>query len=230
MLSLSMNIFLLGWDIKMPKLYGLATAIGCATLLLLGEAQASTGQCTLKVDGKTYLNGTCNIEVESGGSFTVGVGDDAATASKWFAYVELDAEHPGTAVGQWNGKLPESRAHDDLGTLTRRGACWVNSRATECAVARQMADGGVLIDKQGGATLELVGVERPSSDTLLDTIKITLPDGRQNEDKMLVNCERHVIFDMVVNVEKTIDLEHGPKPGELVRYKPWAFSCPSEIR
>ena len=54
----------------------------------------------------------------------------------YFATVQLNKD-AGTAAGFWNGKEAESHAHDDLGTLTRKGACWSNSRAAVCAAASE---------------------------------------------------------------------------------------------
>lgn len=97
-------------------------------------AFAAAGKCILRVDGKTYLNGACDISLIGGGSFIVSTMPNINPS--YFAYVNLDSTTPGSATGSWNGKEAESHAHDTLGTLTRKGACWSNARATVCAVAR----------------------------------------------------------------------------------------------
>lgn len=194
------------------------------------EGRAAEGRCILQVAGHTYLNGSCNVEIDADGSFSIGTGDDNTKASKWFAYVNVDSTHPGTASGMWNGKLAESHAGDDLGTLTRRGACWVNSGAKVCAYAQEHPAAGAIIDQQGGAKLELLHVEQPSSATLLDTIRITLADGRHMDDQLLINCKGHLVYDVKAKTETKIDTENGPKSGELIRYKTWAFSCRSETK
>jgi hypothetical protein len=84
----------------------------------------------IAVDDRTFLNGTCNIEVRPGGSFTVGVGDKSR--SKYFAYVQVDHAMD-SGQGYWNGLEAESHAHEDLGMLKKKGACWQNARARICA-------------------------------------------------------------------------------------------------
>jgi len=119
-------------------LYQLVRLVPIVTfLVLLGAVNpifAAPGRCTLQVDGRMYLNGICNVENQPDGSFTVGMGE--SSRSKYFASVDID-KATGTARGTWNGKNAESHAADDLGTLTRRGACWVNAHAKVCAGAMQ---------------------------------------------------------------------------------------------
>ena len=99
-------------------------------LLWSGAAHAVTGQCVLVVDGKTYLNGPCPMTLEKGGDFTIG--SDGKTMSKHFAMVSID-KASGTGDGWWNGPEGGGHAHDKLGLLTRKGACWTNERAKVCA-------------------------------------------------------------------------------------------------
>ncbi|PJG54653.1 hypothetical protein CVM73_13395 [Bradyrhizobium forestalis] len=110
-----------------------ATALLSAMIAPL-SASAADGRCLVVVKGRTYLKGMCEIDVQAGGSFTVGVSDQAR--SKHFAYVALDAE-TGKARGFWNGAAAEDRAHEGLGELKRRGACWSNARARICAWKRK---------------------------------------------------------------------------------------------
>jgi hypothetical protein len=108
-----------------------AAAVVC--LVALGWASdgfARSGKCLLKVDGRTYLDAICNIERSEDGSFSIGTGE--RSRSKYFAAVTVEPG-AGRATGVWNGVTAESHAHEDLGTLTRRGACWSNARATVCA-------------------------------------------------------------------------------------------------
>ena len=93
------------------------------------------GKCLLQVDGRIYLNGPCKIDMQGGGDFMISAAQNVTAgyfASVHFASVHLD-KVTGTAIGFWNGRQAESHAHDDLGTLRRKGACWSNSRATVCA-------------------------------------------------------------------------------------------------
>jgi hypothetical protein len=104
--------------------------LAATTALLLpcaSVAQAFMGNCLLEVDHQVYLDGPCNIEMEGEGSFTIGVGE--AEGSKYFAYVNLDSDASGVAVGYWNGAQAESHAHEELGNLFRHGGCWINDRA-----------------------------------------------------------------------------------------------------
>jgi hypothetical protein len=94
---------------------------------------ADEGRCLIVVKGHTYLKGNCNVSVESGGSFKVGVGEKSR--SEYFAYIELGAE-PRKARGYWNGVDGDDHAHEELGSLNRRGACWSNSNAKVCAWLR----------------------------------------------------------------------------------------------
>jgi hypothetical protein len=89
-------------------------------------------QCTLVVKGKTYIDGRCNVEDMGEGSFAVGVlRDDQPVPRKgfYFAYVDVDGD---TAEAKWNEDRTEMHANAPLGTLTRKGACWVNDIAKIC--------------------------------------------------------------------------------------------------
>lgn len=67
-------------------------------------------------------------------------------APMYFASVQVH-KLSGTAVGFWNGKEAESHAHDGLGTLTRKVACWTNTRAAVCAYATATEEKGDALDK-----------------------------------------------------------------------------------
>ncbi len=95
---------------------------------------AKTGKCLLQVGGHTYLKGRCDINMEGGGDFMISTPEGVNPT--YFAYVNLDKSAPGTATAAWNGKDAESHAGDDLGTVTRNGACWSNAQASICATAK----------------------------------------------------------------------------------------------
>jgi hypothetical protein len=99
-------------------------------LAMCSPGRSADGRCMIAVDDRTFLNGTCNIEVRPGGSFTVGAGEKSR--SKYFAYVQVD-HATGSGQGYWNGIEAESHAHEDLGMLKKNGACWQNARARICA-------------------------------------------------------------------------------------------------
>ena len=107
-----------------PRLLSISLVLAA---LSSGSSYGATGKCYLQVDGKVYIDNPCNIELEHGGSFSIGTDDPK---SRYFAYVEL---YDGKATGSWNGVDAESHAHDPLGDLTRHGACWTNNRAKVCA-------------------------------------------------------------------------------------------------
>jgi hypothetical protein len=98
-------------------------------ILVPPKAYALEGRCLLEVDGHVYLSATCNIEFWDGG-LSIGTGDSGAR-SKYFAFVNIKPDK--VAQGYWNGVEGESHAQEDLGTLVRQGACWVNKRARVCA-------------------------------------------------------------------------------------------------
>ena len=96
-------------------------------MLVSGAAMAAPGRCLLVVEGKTYLNGPCPIDVQPDGSFSVGTGPKPS----FFAYVIVD--EPGVATGSWNEDRGSTHAHTDLGKLRRNDACWTNEKAIVCA-------------------------------------------------------------------------------------------------
>jgi hypothetical protein len=113
-----------------------ALALVCGASLVTAtatSARADEGRCLIAVKGRVFLKGRCNIEIQRGGSFTVGVSD--RSRSEHFAYVALDGGAD-AAVGYWNGIEAESHAHEALGRLKRKGACWSNRHARICAWRR----------------------------------------------------------------------------------------------
>lgn len=97
------------------------------SMLVAGAASAAPGRCLLVVDGRTYLNGSCPVELLPGGSFMVGAGRGA----RYFAQVNVDGKTD--ASGYWNEEPGATHAHSSLGNLRRNDACWVNDRAIVCA-------------------------------------------------------------------------------------------------
>jgi hypothetical protein len=92
-------------------------------------AQAAPADCYLSVGSFTYLDGPCNIDVQTDGSFSIGTGE--TTRSPFFAYVFIDAG--GKASASWNAAEGSNHADADLGAVTRQGGCWVNTNAKVCA-------------------------------------------------------------------------------------------------
>ena len=108
-----------------------ATYLIGALVLALGSSgvHARTGRCVLQVNGRSYLDGPCDITInDRQGSFAIGVGQ--RHRSKYFAYVTMEDDG---AQGYWNETPDASHAHSSLGVLHRAGACWVNDTARVCA-------------------------------------------------------------------------------------------------
>lgn len=153
-----------GWVHVMKKLWLTMIVFGGT----YGAASADMGRCLLQVDKRTYLDGTCNVEMQDDGSFSIGMGD--SNRSKYFAVVDVDPDTE-TARGFWNGRRAESRAHDELGELSKQGGCWVNSRARICA---RLNEQSMLPERQyrererQGSERERHGQERLGKNSLSD--------------------------------------------------------------
>lgn len=100
------------------------TCLLTTTTIAFESDMSKFSKCTLKVNGTTYINGPCMGSMDSDGSFQI-------NSSKYFAIVNLETKNQ--AIGYWNGEAYANHAHNDLGTLIRKGACWKNSSAIVCA-------------------------------------------------------------------------------------------------
>jgi hypothetical protein len=83
-----------------------------------------SGTCRLQVNGVSYINGNCEIELRKGGSFQIWtIGRTGPSAS---------VVRQGTsATGSWQAGPGQPAV--DLGQLQRKGACWVNDDNQICA-------------------------------------------------------------------------------------------------
>jgi len=106
-----------------------ACALAGALSLDRPASAASNGTCLLEVGGRTFIDGPCEIDLETDGSFVVR--SLRAGEVDYFAYVLMDGGNQ--ATGYWNEEPGASHAHSPLGTLTRDGACWRNATAKVCA-------------------------------------------------------------------------------------------------
>lgn len=100
--------------------------------------RAFTGDCSLKIDGKTYLDirKTCPIYPMNDGKGGLIVNSDGKTKIETY-FVYLQPEDDGTASVSWNEDLGADHAWAQLGDDFRReGACWSNARAQVCATRR----------------------------------------------------------------------------------------------
>lgn len=98
----------------------------CALAASFSAAHAKPADCELTVEGKTWIRGACDFDAEHDGSFVI------RSSNGHFAYANRDGDR---MRGSWNGPDQESRAHYELGMLSRDGACWVNAGARICAWA-----------------------------------------------------------------------------------------------
>lgn len=94
--------------------------------VLAGMAQAKTAKCLLKIDGKTFIDGHCDVRLMGGGDFQVMSRDHT-----YFAQVL--GVPSGSPTGYWNEDKFANHAHTTVGVLIRNGACWSNAKATICA-------------------------------------------------------------------------------------------------
>ena len=78
--------------------------VSLASVSISTSASAAPVHCFLEVNNHVYVNGICNFEPGGGGSFSIGTGDKAR--SRYFAYVNIDANE-GVARGYWNGEEGE---------------------------------------------------------------------------------------------------------------------------
>ena len=87
-------------------------------------AKGRPANCTLIVDGKSYIDGVCDFDADRDGSFRVRGGD-------YFAYVSVSG--PGVASASWNADPQSTHAQTSLGDVVRKGPCWENARTRICA-------------------------------------------------------------------------------------------------
>jgi hypothetical protein len=104
----------------------IVTVAVVATCGLTGSAASAAQRqalCKFVVEGRTYINGQCSLEVDADGSFRIW--DNAHTV-----YVNVDGS---TAEASWNKNPKSLHAYSSLGTLARNGACWGNATTQICA-------------------------------------------------------------------------------------------------
>lgn len=97
-----------------------------AVAVSAGAVHAKTAKCELTVEGQKYIDSQCEFTAigDGDGSFII------TGSNGYFAYANRDGDQ---MKGSWNGPDRDSKAHWDLGMLSREGACWVNSQARVCA-------------------------------------------------------------------------------------------------
>ncbi|MCW2307775.1 hypothetical protein [Rhodobium gokarnense] len=108
-----------------------------------------TGRCVLVVDGTTYIDGSCNIDLQANGDFDfddgrlqtecaefdLGPGECSMANTKLVrngTFGSLSITGPDVGDIFWNeGRYLHGQAR--IGGVQRRGACWRNDRAKLCA-------------------------------------------------------------------------------------------------
>lgn len=94
------------------------------------SVSAKPGRCLLVIDGKTYISGRCDVDIYTDGTGSFQITENRKNGA-YFAQVLVD--RPNVATGYWNAERGANHAHDPLGELKRKGACWENKKARVCA-------------------------------------------------------------------------------------------------
>lgn len=88
-----------------------------------------SGRCQLQVNGRNRINGRCLYHMDRDGSFRI---QEAGRRGDDFYYAYFTKTGANTGNASWSGSRRSRHAHDDLGDLTRHGACWTNRRTRLC--------------------------------------------------------------------------------------------------
>ncbi|GAA0747048.1 hypothetical protein GCM10009075_33100 [Sphingomonas trueperi] len=92
--------------------------------------RSAARRCRFEVDGKTLLDGQCQVYPMGDGGYTLNTWSAGKPAQSHFAVVTTRAD--GMADATWNADPDDDRAGDPLGTVTRKDGCWVNQRTRIC--------------------------------------------------------------------------------------------------
>ncbi|NLS26007.1 hypothetical protein S2M10_09880 [Sphingomonas sp. S2M10] len=87
--------------------------------------------CRFEVDGKTLLDGRCQVYPMGDGGYTLNTWSAGKPAQSHFAVVTTRAD--GKADATWNQDPDDDKAMDPLGVVTLQNGCWVNGRTRICA-------------------------------------------------------------------------------------------------
>lgn len=194
----------------------LAAAIAGAIALVSTSAIAASrpADCKLVIEGKAYIDGVCDFDVDKDGSFEISAGD-------YFAYVNLTGKD--RAEASWNADPQSTHAQTQLGVLSRKGACWVGRAVEICArnlSAAQLAsvrasrpDGYMITPDIPGASSACVGARGGRWE---EGIPIVLRRCRLPDDKVFVRADGTLKLDkhpgLCVDAPKAAD----GNPAQLV--------------
>lgn len=114
-----------------PKLVPAATASSPAAPEPGPSGSTGHGDCSIKVDGVTYLEIKHTCHIDTSGDLTT-VNTETPGPVSYFAYITRN-QNDGARIF-WNSKDKYSTADEDLGEDFRaEGHCWVNAKASVCA-------------------------------------------------------------------------------------------------
>ncbi|MCP1468855.1 hypothetical protein J3E64_000522 [Sphingobium sp. OAS761] len=105
---------------------------------VIASQSALRGDCSLTIDGKTYLDlkNDCPIYPLNDGKGGLIVNSDGEhEVEGYFAYLLPNGD--GTASASWNAEIGATHAQSPLSEhLTRDGACWADAHVRLCATRR----------------------------------------------------------------------------------------------
>jgi len=101
-------------------LFGMACALSGSAF-----AASRPADCTLIVNGKSYISGICEFAPYDGGSFSI-YGD------QYWATVNVEN---GKGEASWNGMPYTPQAETELGKIHQVGGCWEGPKVRICALA-----------------------------------------------------------------------------------------------
>ncbi len=96
-----------------------------------GSPRSAAKQCRFEVDGKTLLDGRCQVYPMGDGGYTLNTWSEGKPAASHFAVVTTRRDDKADA--SWNADPDDDRAGAPLGVVTLRDGCWVNDRTRICA-------------------------------------------------------------------------------------------------
>ncbi|MGF7153284.1 SHOCT domain-containing protein [Novosphingobium gossypii] len=98
---------------------------------MAGQSETATalksGRCKLIAKGTTYIDGSCFYSLDENGSFSIY--ETSSRRGGYFAILQRDGAD---GIGFWSGSRASTHAQDELGTLSRKGACWENAQSKIC--------------------------------------------------------------------------------------------------
>lgn len=105
-------------------IFAVTLLTACAVSGPASAADTRPGDCTLTVDGKSYISGPCEFSPpDKNGSFLI-------YGERHWAWVFVER---GKAEASWNGVEDPDNGHSALGNVRRVGGCWEGAKVKICA-------------------------------------------------------------------------------------------------